>query len=455
MATFSIRKGLDIRLAGAPDSAVADAPDAATIRVFPADVVGIKPRLLVKEGDVVQRGQGLIYDKRNEAFRLTAPSGGTVKQIVIGPRRLLEQVVIEVDPRAPALSFGRFQAAQLASLAREQVLSILQNSGLLALIRQRPFSRMASATATPKSIFVNAGASAPHAPDANVVLKGRESAFQAGLDVLTRLTAGKVHLCLHGGRPNAAVLTSARNVEVHTFTGPHPAGNPSIHISRVDPIKPGDVVWTVTAGDAALIGELFLTGEVPSHRIVGLSGTGVAEAGRRYFRARAGAPLATLLDGRLAAGEQRVIRGDILSGVKTTAADHLRLGDAQITVIPEDRERHLLGWMMPGANVFTVSRSFLSGWLGRGRTWTLGTNQHGEPRPMVLTGLYDEYLPLNIMTDFLLRAVLANDTEEAIKLGILETDPEDFAACAVACPSKMDLPGIIRRGLNDIEREGI
>ena len=74
---------------------------------------------------------------------------------------------------------------------------------------------------------------------------------------------------------------------------------------------------------------------------------------------------------------------------------------------------------------------------------------------MVLTGLYDKYQPLNIWTDYLVRAVLANDTEEAVKLGILEVEPEDFALSAFACPSKMDLVGIIRKGLQDIEKEGI
>ena len=47
------------------------------------------------------------------------------------------------------------------------------------------------------------------------------------------------------------------------------------------------------------------------------------------------------------------------------------------------------------------------------------------------------------------------ETDEAIKLGILETDPEDFALCSFACPSKVDLVGIIRKGLDLIQEEGI
>ena len=72
---------------------------------------------------------------------------------------------------------------------------------------------------------------------------------------------------------------------------------------------------------------------------------------------------------------------------------------------------------------------------------------------MVMTGLYDNYMPMRIMVDYLVRAALAHDTDEAVKLGILETEPEDFALCSFVCPSKMDIVGIIRNGLKEIEEE--
>jgi Na+-transporting NADH:ubiquinone oxidoreductase subunit A len=176
---------------------------------------------------------------------------------------------------------------------------------------------------------------------------------------------------------------------------------------------------------------------------------------------RNGQSLASLLDGKLAAGETRIIRGDIFAGVKCSQDDSLHCDELALTVLPEDRERHLLGWATPGFSFFSASRAFASTWLGGlKREWALGTNQHGELRPMVLTGLYDQYLPLNIMTDYLVRAVLANDTDEAIKLGLLETDPEDFAVCAFACPVQ-DGPWPSWKGhhpegnLNDVEKEGI
>lgn len=455
MASFTVRKGLNIKLVGAPAGTIAEAPEAASITVMPAEFGPIKPRLDVQEGTRIKRGQALFHDKKNPSLRGTAPSAGIVTSIVYGPRRSIDRIIIQIDGDE-AEAYPRQDPSSIKSMDRSALIELLLNTGLINLIRQRPFGRAANPAATPKSIFVNGMATGPFQPDINVLIKGREMAFQAGLDALTRLTPGKVFLCLDGAKQNAQALTEARNVGVHTFEGPHPSGNTSVHISRLDPMKPTDIIWTIKAVDLLQIGHLLLNGEVPSHRVVSLGGPGLTEASRKYYRIRIGQSLASFLEGKLAPGEPRVIRGDIFSGDKTATDDVVQLLDTGYTVLLEDRERHLLGWAMPGVNFFSASRAFISTWLGGlHKEWALGTNQHGELRPMVLTGIYDKYMPLNIMVDYVVRAVLAKDTEEAIKLGILETLPEDYGVCAFACVSKMDLVGIIRKGLADIEKEGI
>ncbi|MFH0878355.1 MAG: NADH:ubiquinone reductase (Na(+)-transporting) subunit A, partial [Lentisphaerota bacterium] len=292
--------------------------------------------------------------------------------------------------------------------------------------------------------------------DIHVAVRGQETAFQAGLNALTRLTEGSVHLCLspQPDHPSPAV-TNARQVSIHQFEGPHPSGNTSVHIFHIDPLKKGDVVWYIKAVDLIQIGECFVTGTVPSHRVVALGGAGVKPAARKYYRVRLGASLAAFLKDKLEPGEQRILGGDALTGVILPPDSSLRFYDSSLTVLPEGRHREFLGWLAPGLNLFSRSKTFLSAWLGRSRTWNLDTNLRGALRPMILTGLYDRYVPLNILVDFLVRAVLAHDTEEAVKLGILDTDPEDFALCSFVCPSKMDLPDIIRRGLEEIEKEGL
>jgi Na+-transporting NADH:ubiquinone oxidoreductase subunit A len=450
---FRIKNGFDIDLAGKPVGEIEDIAGSGRVAIFPLEFDGLKQRLKVQEGDKVLRGSELMENKADPDFKLRAPAAGEVVQIVRGARRFVEKIVIAVDADGGAEEFGKFSADKLLKLGRDDVLAQLTTTGYLALIRQRPFGRMADASVTPKSIFVNAMNTGPFQADAEVVAGADPTAFQAGIDLLNCLTDGKVHLCV--GENAGNTLKGVGNVELHTFKGAHPAGNSSVHIDRVDPMSPTDVVWTVKAVDLVGIGRLFLDGKLPETRIAALGGPSVRAGKFRHYRMPVGAELKPLFDEMLCDCESRVINGDVLSGSTMPAEPYLHFGQSAITVIPVDRERHMLGWTMPGFTLFSFSRLFVSSWLPRSAPWRLGTSLHGEERAMVLTGNYDKVMPLNIMVDYLVRAVLAEDTDEAISLGILETLPEDFALCDFICPSKIEVQEIIRDGLHQIEEEGI
>jgi Na+-transporting NADH:ubiquinone oxidoreductase subunit A len=227
-----------------------------------------------------------------------------------------------------------------------------------------------------------------------------------------------------------------------------------VHIHHLDPIRNGRKVWTVRGVDLPPIGELLLEGTLPTHRTIAVGGPAIRAEARCHRRVRVGAPWDAVLEGRLAPGEVRAIAGDVLAGRACRPGGGVGWRDVSVTAIHEDRERRLLGWMTPGLGTFSHSRTFLSAWLRRGARWDHRTNLNGSPRAMVLTGLYDRVMPMRMMTDALVRAVLAHDVEEAVRLGLLETDPEDFALPAFVCPSKTDLPGIIRAGLAEVEAEG-
>ncbi|MFC1496886.1 Na(+)-translocating NADH-quinone reductase subunit A [Verrucomicrobiota bacterium] len=453
MSNFKIKKGFDIKLAGKPSLDVVDWPNSGISTLYPLEFTGVKQRLKVKEGDVIARGAELLEDKRNERFKICAPAGGNIKSIIRGARRFVEEIIIEVDTEKAPVQFKNYQLNETNSVTREDIIDQLLRTGYLSLIKQRPFSQIADIKAKPKSIFVNGMNTAPFQANADVVVEDDTEGFQAGLNLLTQLTDGAVHLCVSTNSRNT--IKSVENVQVHTFSGPHPSGNTSVHISRIDPIKPTDIVWTVKAVDLLLIGRLFLDGVLPASRIISIGGPGIKEEGRKHYRMNIGGELEPLFSRHIQEGEQRVINGDILSGTKIEQNGGLRLHQSSITVIPEGRERRFLGWTMPGFNLLSFTRTVASSWLGGKKSWTLNSNMNGSVRAMVLTGHYDKIMPLNIMVDFLVRAVLAKDTDEAISLGILETDPEDFALCEFICPSKMELQDIIRKGLADIEEEGI
>ncbi|MCX7819129.1 MAG: NADH:ubiquinone reductase (Na(+)-transporting) subunit A [Kiritimatiellae bacterium] len=449
---ISVRQGFDIPLAGQPGPDLEVIPAVTHVAVLPVEFSDVKMRLLVRVGDRVKRGSPLVEDKRNPAFRLCAPAAGRVVAVDLGPRRAIERVVIERDGD-DAEDFGT-AGRPPASLSREEVLNVLQTSGLLGLIEQRPYGRLPDPTAKPKAIFVNAMGTAPFSVSVEVALKGRAREFHAGLAALGRLTDGPVNLVAAGGPVKAeAIATVGDLARLYTFSGPHPAGNTSVHIHHISPIRPGEVVWAVKAPDVVAIGSLLLTGCFPTDRVIALGGPAVYAGKARHYRLPWGCPLSALLEGRIEKGA-RVIAGDALSGSAVRPDSYLPMRTSSITILPEDRSRHFLAWANPLANGVSASRLFLSSWLPRVPR-PLGTNRHGAVRAMIVTGLYDRFLPMRIRLDFLIRAILSRDWEEAVQLGLLEIVPEDVALAAYACPSKMDLVGIVREGLRLAAAEGI
>jgi Na+-transporting NADH:ubiquinone oxidoreductase subunit A len=451
LANFKIKKGFDIKVLGKPKTEIEEYADPKLYAVYPSEFEGIKPRLKVKAGDSVKRGDALFENKKNERMIFLSPCGGTIKAVNLGARRFPVEIVIERSATEESVTFGSHTRDSIKMLSREQVAEYLLNCGLWPLIKQRPFSKIADPDTAPKAVFINAAHSAPFQADFSLILKGDEAAFQLGIDALARLTDGPVHLCQSANSP----MGDFEHAQSHTFAGKHPAGNTSVHINRISPILPGDTVYTITAQDVILIGKLLQTGELPRTKIIALGGPAVKEAARKYYRVPLGASLKPLFEQALEGDEVRIISGNILWGDPVKADSFARYYGSEFVALEEDRSRHLFGWTTPGLYQYSSHRVNLSSLLSKTREWKLGTSMHGSQRAMVVTGWMDKHQPLNIMTDYLVRAVLAHDTEEMVQLGILETAPEDFALAAFVDPHKTDVCGIIKRGLEEIEEEGI
>lgn len=449
MTTFNFKKGKDIRLKGVARKEMVDLLSPRLVAIQPMDFRGLKPRVIVQEGDVVKKGTPIIVDKIVEDIKLTSPVSGKVKSINRGEKRVLLAVVIENDNKNTAELFKNYKESEIKNLKRDEIIQNLQKSGLWPVIRQRPFTKVASPQDNPKAIFIRAVNTDPLAADIDFVLEGRQKEFQTGLDLIKKLTDGKTHLCIKNNS-NAQALTSAQGVEIHRFSGPHPTGNVSTHIQAVDPINKGDIIWYIEAQDVIRIAQLFLTGSYPSQCVVALTGEGVDKA--VYAKTIVGASIKDLLP-KTNFENKRCISGSILSGRNVGPNGFLGFYDSLITVIPEGGKRELLGWMMPGFNKYTLSHTYASAFLPEKET-SLNTDKNGSDRAIVLNHIYDRYMTLDIMPYFLFRAIFCGDIEEAEKLGILECDEEDFALASFACPSKVDLGSYVRSCLDLIEKEG-
>ena len=198
-------------------------------------------------------------------------------------------------------------------------------------------------------------------------------------------------------------------MQSHLFGGIHPAGLPGTHIHFIDPVSANKTVWFIGYQDVIAFGQLFLTGELDSRRTV-IGGPGATDP--RLVKTVVGANLTELTAGELAEGEQRVISGSVLSGRGANEGlSYLGRYHVQVSVLPEDRERKLIGYLLPGAKMHSVFPAFLSKWIGE-KSVDFTTNTNGSPRGMVPIGTYDAVMPMDILATQLMRSLLVGDSRE-------------------------------------------
>ena len=445
--TKKLKKGFDIRLKGAAKNLISGEIKSSDYCIKPPDFPGVIPKLNVKAGDPVNAGTALFHDKSHPEIIFSSPVSGTVKSINRGEQRRILEIVITRS----ANDFVDFGKSDLKKISRDEIKSKMLASGLWPVIRQRPYHIIANPAKSPKSIFISAFDTSPLAPDLNFVMDNTQAgSFQAGLDILKKLTDGPLNLVLNGKATQSEVLKNASGVEKHFISGPHPAGNVGVQIHHIDAVNKGEVVWYVNLQDVAVIGTLFTEGLYRNDRLIALAGSEVSSP--QYYQVRLGVSIKELVEGKVTGGNLRYISGNVLTGTSIGPEGFLGFYDNMISVIPEGDYYEFFGWAKPGFNKYSFSRTFLSSLIGR-KDYRLDTNLHGGHRAFVMTGQYEQVVPMDIYPMQLLKAIIAEDIDNMENLGIYEIAGEDFALCEFICPSKMEIQSIVRKGLDLMVKE--
>ncbi len=440
---ISLKKGLDLNIAGKAPQSGAVAVAAAKVAVTPDDFPGFTTRLEVAQGDTVTAGQPLMHDKTAEAVKIVSPVSGTVKEVVRGQRRKIERVVIEVNPDAAAPA-----KAAVGINSKEAAREFLMNSGLWVMMRQRPYDIVPSVEATPRDIFVSGFDSAPLAPVSWPYLDGKADALATGVKLLKLLTTGNVYV----SRRDSAAMPDIAGAEMVDVSGPHPAGNAGVLAANVAPVDKGETIWCLDAITLARIGQAVLTGHVPFDTMVAVTGPEVTTP--KLVSTVIGASIAPMLADDIADDNRhhRIISGNVLTGRRVEADGYLRYPYTQLTVIAEgDDVAEFLGWATLSPSKTSVSRSFPGHFFKR--LLRPDARIMGGRRAMIMSGEYDKVIPMDIMAEYLIKAILSRDIDRMEALGIYEVAPEDFAVAEYVDTSKLPLQQIVREGLDYLRKE--
>jgi len=448
---FTIKKGLDIPITGEPKQVIEQGNPVKSVAVLGMDFVGMKPTMMVSEGDKVKLGQILFSDKKNPGVNFTAPGAGIVKAINRGEKRVLQSVIIELKGKEEE-TFAKYHEAELNTLSVGQIKENLILSGLWVAFRTRPYGKTPAVDSKPSSIFVTAIDTSPLAADPAVIIKERTADFVNGLTVISKLTDGKTYVCKATG---SDVTTGNASITMADFSGPHPAGLPSTHIHLIDPVNIDKFVWHLDYQAVMAIGALFTTGKLNVERVVSLAGPTVKNP--RLVRTRVGANTDDLVASELDESvESRVVSGSVLYGHQASDwAAYLGFYSNQISALQEGRARELFGWIVPGKDKYSALNVYTSSVDRKdNRKFPLTTDKNGSNRAVVPVGVYEAVMPLDILPTPLLKSLLVGDSDQAQLLGCLELIEEDVALFTFVDPGKHDFAPVLRANLTKIEKEG-
>jgi Na+-transporting NADH:ubiquinone oxidoreductase subunit A len=450
------KRGLDIQISGKAKAVIGSTITSDVYALVPDHFHGVIPKMIVKEGDTVKAGTPVFYDKNIDTMNFVAPVSGKITAVNRGERRKVMSITIAADA---TISYEKFDTKPVSGLSGEEIKAQLLNAGLWPFIKQRPYDVIANPQKAPKAIFISSFDSAPLAPDNEFVLANQMTDFQTGIDALAKLTVGKVHLGVKAG--GNSIFNTVKNVVITQYEGMHPVGNVGIQINHIDPVNKGEAVWTVNAQDVVFIGRYFNKGIVDLTRTIALTGPEVIDP--QYYNIVVGCHINKLIMGKVSSHiPHRYICGNVLSGYKVSGKGWLNPYSTQISVIDEGNETHeLLGWAMPRFNKFSASRLYLTGLFQSKLFQKVFGNINfkydarilGGKRAIIMSGEYDKVLPMDILPEFLIKAMIAGNIDKMEALGAYEIAPEDVALCEFVCTSKLPLQQIVRESLDMMKKE--
>ena len=452
-----LRKGLNIPLKGSAVNQIARSISPDILAVKPTDFKGLNSKLLIKEGDSVKAGTPILADKKHPEILICSPASGIVKEIVRGEKRKLLQILIQADKKQEYVHSNAHEICKNGTA--QELKEALLTSGLWAMIKQRPYGTIADPAKEPKAIFISGFDSAPLAADMDYAMKSEFDNMQMGVNILSKLSKGGVHIGLHADTFAGSPMHRLEKAKIHIFDGPHPAGNVGVQIHHISPINKGETVWTLDLYTLAAIGKLFNKGVYDLKRVIAVAGPKAKKPA--YVETLPGMAIREIADladttNEVRYGDEvgvRYISGNVLTGDNVGIDGYTGTFHNVITIMAEGNYREMFGWIKPLRDKkFSISRSYFS-WLMPNKQYNLDTNLNGGERAFVVTGVYEKVLPMDILPLYLFKAILAEDIDKMEQLGIYEVIEEDVALCEFVCPSKSDIQDIVSRGINIMIKE--
>jgi Na+-transporting NADH:ubiquinone oxidoreductase subunit A len=441
MEKIEISKGFTPKVTGMPDLTMIRLSFPSTVGVSAGDIPFIRPKLLVKEGDAVQTGSPLFTDKRDRSINYVSPATGKVKKILYGERRKLKEVVIAAEAVDDFIQRDPVSSEALADMPKADLADRLKQGGLWQGLRQFPAKDTADADHTPAMIIVSLNGNDLASPHPALVLKGNEEAFLTGLAILQRFS----HRIVVTARTSCLkkINEDIRDRITHATDDVYPSWNPGTVLYQLKQNQAENSSWCISLDHLIMMGKFLTTGQYPVEKIVTVTQTGDQ---RPHLLTRQGAPVKKLvghfaLDSLITTGQ--------FNGRLLDPDWHIGFFENTINIVENIDGEEMFGFVRPGLDKPSVSSTFLSSLFKR--PVPMDCTLHGELRACINCSYCERICPNDLMPNFIMKALHADEVEEALACGML--DCCRCGLCSFTCPSKIELAQILSDGMDSHHKD--
>ena len=429
-----MKGGLDVPLHGSVKNNNLDTNYTQFSAVLADDYFGLKPKILVREGDLVSKGDPLFEDKTNLGFTVNSPVNGEIHEINRGEKRALVSIVIN-KTNDDSVAFDQ----------TSNKLENLLNAGFWDSFRERPFNRVPNINTSPDFLFINACKVDGLEVSPNQILEIENENFLAGIKYLLDALGCEINLCSYSN-----IYLGDINVNQYVIEGKYPAGNSSIHIQNIKPLTKNTKTWTINWQDVVRIGTSLKSGNFCFDKYVSICGPACDEP--KVVKTNLGANMEELTAGILSTNLRRV-SGSLLYGRSGDSySDYLTRYSNQISLVSDERKATFFNWLQPGLENHSNSNVFLSSFL-KPEKFNFDTNINGGYRAIVPIGVFDEVNPYEIDSTLFLKSLAIGDLVALRELGIFDLSDEDMSIFSYVCPSKYDYVALFNDCMEMIWKE--
>jgi len=432
---------------GVPEATVTSLATPETVALVPVTAPFVKLKLLVRENDRVDVGTPLVQDKRDPQVLFVSPGVGTVEAIVRGPRRVVQEIVIRLDQKSQgAKEMAPTPLEILDAMPRMELIQLLKQRGFWPFIRQFPFMDVPDSQSPFPMVVISLHCGDPFAPDPSVFLKDQQASFRHGLAILEKLAEKVIVVAPQRFFSSLKLMGLAKHI-THVTQDEYPAGDPGVILYQIKKNVADNASCTMDPQELIAMGHLFSTGRYQTKRYYAVGGTPARLPA--HYHARMGSPLKHLM-GDINQGTG-VITGGIFTGSLTPVDVHMGTGLLSAIVLNATDKDSFLGFAWPGKHLLSESRTFISS-LGSAPL-DMDATLHGEERACINCGWCDKKCPVDLLPQFIMKAMGAGEMEDALALGVL--DCTGCGLCTFVCPSKIDLAAIMALAKETYHRERV